>query len=98
MSRRRTIGENPLDVIIPPRPPEPAAGAPAPGPRKKRLTVYVPGDLLERARDAVYWTPDLTLSDLVAGALERRLEELERERGAPFPPRRSGLRPGRPIR
>jgi len=100
VSRRKTIGENPLDVVIPTyRAVEPAeAGARRGEPRKKRLTVYVPAELIERARDAVYWTSGLTLSDLVAEALERRLAEMERERGGGFPPRPSRLRPGRPVR
>lgn len=65
--------------------------------RRTRLTVYVPPHLAERARDAVFWTPELTLSALVAEALERRLRDLERERGGPFPPRTARLRPGRPV-
>jgi post-segregation antitoxin (ccd killing protein) len=95
--KRRTIGENPLDAVIPAYP-KPEGLRPASGTRKKRLTVYVPEELLEKARDAAFWTPALTLSDLVVEALERRLEEMERERGEPFPPRPSRLRPGRPMR
>jgi hypothetical protein len=95
--KRRTIGENPLDAVIPAYP-KPEGPRPASGTRKKRLTVYVPEELLEKARDAAFWTPALTLSDLVVEALERRLEEMERERGEPFPPRPSRLRPGRPMR
>jgi post-segregation antitoxin (ccd killing protein) len=100
--KRRTIGENPLDAVIPAYPKPEGAGLeglrPASGTRKKRLTVYVPEELLEKARDAAFWTPALTLSDLVVEALKRRLEEMERERGEPFPPRPSRLRPGRPMR
>ena len=40
-----------------------------PQPRTVRLTVSLPGDLVDRLRDAVYWSPDLTLAWLIAQSL-----------------------------
>ncbi|MER3423128.1 MAG: hypothetical protein C4293_07760 [Nitrospiraceae bacterium] len=38
---------------------------------RKRLTVYLPVALLDRLRDAVYWTQDLTLAGLIEKAVAR---------------------------
>lgn len=65
---------------------------------KVRLTVHVPPDVSERAKDAVYWTPGLTLADLAETALRRELDRIEEERGEPFPKRTSELRGGRPLK
>jgi hypothetical protein len=35
-----------------------------PQPRMVRLTVSLPGDLVERLRDAVYWSPSMKLACL----------------------------------
>jgi hypothetical protein len=77
--------------------------APAPHPSsshdiQERLTVNLPKSLIERARTAVYYTPELTLAGLAATALERQLRLIEEERGEPFPAARGPLRSGRPIR
>lgn len=62
-----------------------------------RLTAYVEPGLLERAKSCAFWTPGMTLSGLVALALEAELERRERERGEPFPPRSGDLPKGRPL-
>lgn len=96
MAKRRTIGTNPLDAVIPP---QPLAEAP---PKKKiikeRLTVHLPVELIERVKNAVYWTPGLTLAGLAEEAFTAVVERLERERGGPFPPRRAELKGGRPLK
>ena len=61
-----------------------------------RLTVSLPGDLVDRLRDAVYWSPDLKLAWLIAQSLRTSLEELETSRQGPFPKRMMALRAGRP--
>jgi hypothetical protein len=65
-------------------------------PRMVRLTVSLPGDLVDRLRDAVYWSPSLTLAWLIAQSLRTSLAELESLRQGPFPKRTKALRAGRP--
>jgi hypothetical protein len=65
-------------------------------PRTVRLTVSLPGDLVDRLRDAVYWSPDLKLAWLIARSLQASLADLETSRQGPFPKRMMALRSGRP--
>lgn len=65
-------------------------------PRTVRVTVSIPGDLVDRLRDAVYWSPSLTLAWLVAQSLRTSLTEMESLRQCPFPKRTKALRAGRP--
>ena len=66
--------------------------------KKERFTAHLPAEVIERARNAVYWTPRLTLAALVEEALENWINQLEAERGEPFPPRSGELKTGRPIK
>ena len=65
-------------------------------PQTVRLTVSLPGDLVDRLRDAVYWSPSLTLAWLIAQSLRTSLAEMESLRQSPFPKRTNALRAGRP--
>ena len=67
-------------------------------PAKTRLTVALPGALLDRLRNAVFWTADLTLAGLIEGAVADSVDRLERQHGEPFPPRIESLKGGRPRR
>lgn len=67
---------------------------PTPG----RLTVQIDETVIERARNAVYWTPGLTLSAFVEKALVRALFGLEEQRGEAFPNRQKDLKAGRPVK
>ena len=105
--KRKTIGETPWDAVVPPKvetkstakktktrptaPPPPTAG-------KERLTVHLPVDVIERAKNAVYWTPGLTLAGLAESALNKALEGLEKAHGGPFERRKGELKGGRPIK
>jgi hypothetical protein len=64
--------------------------------RMVRLTVNLPSHLVEQMRDAVYWTPGLTLAWLVARAVRASLTELETIHQGPFAKRTKPLRAGRP--
>jgi hypothetical protein len=72
------------------------AKPPSKPPRMVRLTVNLPSHLVEQMRDAVYWTPGLTLAWLIARAVRASLTELETVHQGPFPKRLKPLRAGRP--
>jgi len=94
-----TIGEDPLDAIIPEPRVKPTQDAKnRTNSEKERLTVHLTAELINRVRNAVYWTPGLTLSTLAEKALERAVNDLEEQRGEPFPQRRGELKGGRPIK
>ncbi len=98
MARRSTIGRNPFDAVIPAKRGKVEA-EPATKPNaKQRMTVHVPEVLIDRARNACFWTPGLTMAALVEEALERRIAELEKKRGEPFAKRKGELKTGRPIK
>ncbi|MER3423232.1 MAG: hypothetical protein C4293_08365 [Nitrospiraceae bacterium] len=65
---------------------------------RKRVTVYLPLELIERTRNIVYWTDHLTLARFVQEALAESVEKREREHGCAFPKRLSELKGGRPKR
>lgn len=67
-------------------------------PQKQRMTVLLPTSLIERLRNAVYWTEHRTLARIIADALEDAVTELEHSNGGTFPPRLAPLKPGRPQR
>lgn len=109
MAPRRTIGDNPLDMVIPAPAPARApastaapalhvAPAPAPRPSKERLTVHLPLGLIDRVKNAVYWTPGLTLAGLAEDALAQAVDALEAARGEAYPKRHAELKGGRPMK
>lgn len=72
---------------------------PRPRPAKRgRLTVEIDLALIERAKDAAYQTPGLTMAALVAAGLESELVRLERGRKEAFKPRKERLTAGRPLK
>ena len=66
--------------------------------KRERFTVKLPVEVIECARNAVYWSPDLTLAGLTEKALTAYIDALEAERGEAFPPRQGELKLGRPIK
>ena len=65
---------------------------------KQRLTIHVSVGLINRVKNAVFWSSGLTLSDLTEAALTQAVDELEEKRGEPFPQRTQELKGGRPIK
>lgn len=65
-------------------------------PRMVRLTVNLPSHLVEQMRDAVYWTPGITLAWMIARSVRASLADLETIHQGPFPRRLKPLRAGRP--
>ena len=63
---------------------------------RKRLTVSLPLELLERSRNTVYWTKGLTLARLLEEALKTSLDHREELNGQPFQRRLEDLKGGRP--
>lgn len=65
---------------------------------KERMTIQINKATVERVKNAVYWTPGLTIAQLTEEALNQALDQLEKQRGSPFTQRKSELRPGRPLK
>jgi hypothetical protein len=96
--RDSSLGANPLDAILPRATPKPEGGTTAPALRPVSVSVGLRPDLLERARNAVYWTPGLTLAGVANLGLSLALEQLERVNdGKPFPPRTGSVPVGRRV-
>lgn len=72
--------------------------APAPRPRRTNVQGYIDARVLDRARDAAFWTPGVSLSALIEQGLRTEVARLEAERGEPFPPRRGPLMRGPTVR
>lgn len=98
MAKRKTIGNSPFDAVIPHYDEE--EGRPQivkqDKVKKKRLTIHLPVDLIESAKNAVYWTPGLTLTSLGEEAFAEKMKQIEEANGGPFKPRKEELRGGRP--
>jgi hypothetical protein len=106
MSRRRGLGEDPLDAFLPRQEREQAAPAPqARAARKRPLTVTLPPELVDELRDAVVYLEQrgarVALAGLVEEALAAWLERLRAsyDVGERFPHRgAAALRPGARVR
>lgn len=92
--RRKTIWASPLDAVIPlgrrvesrrPREPEPEKAT------KERVTFQLPTETIERARNAVSWTPGATMAALMEDALSVHLDRLGKKRDDAFPTRSAAL-------
>ena len=60
---------------------------PSPASQKQQITVSLPAGLIERLRNAVYWTGNRPLVDLVAEAIEDIVTQMEKVNGEAFPQR-----------
>jgi hypothetical protein len=99
MVKRQTIGANPLDVMVPPAPsPSPELAQEDRKAAKERCTFHIPVDLMERARNCVFWTPGLTMGGLAEEGIKKALDAYEKKNGGPFQHRKSNLKGGRPAR
>jgi len=129
--RRQTIGENPLDSLVPvqaaaaasKRGLQPAAATPGKPKyrmefgsartggtlgatekttlervQKARFTFHLPEDLMERAKNAAFWSsPRVTLASMAEAGLRAELERMEKKNGGAFKARERELVGGRPI-
>jgi hypothetical protein len=65
---------------------------------RERVTIYLPPELIEKAKDIVYWTPGMTMADLAELAFADLIEKMQTDRGEAFQKRpdknlRAGRRP-----
>jgi hypothetical protein len=74
--------------------PEPAT--PPSEPKLGRITLVITEDLMERVRNAAFWTPGETLSGIGMRAVELEVERLEKLNGGRFASRTQAVRRGRP--
>ena len=105
---RKTIGSNPLDAVVPDlsAATQTAHNGHANGGKtrravkvvKERLTIHISVPLIDRAKNAVFWTPGLTLANLGEQALETLVSDLEAKNGGAFKERPHELRGGRPLK
>ncbi len=65
--------------------------------KKLRFTFQLREDVIEKARDAVYWTPGVTLASFAEEAFIQLIAQMEKANGKPFPSRSGQLKAGRPI-
>lgn len=96
--QKTTLGTDPLDALIPPEVETPPSFEPVNKAVKQRVTFQLSSSVIEQARNAVYWTPGLTMSGLAEEALKRELARLEEKRGMPFSERAQELKAGRPVK
>ena len=97
--QRSTIGDNPLDAVVPSltvvSPATPAARTT----ELERFSSSLPAELMERARNAVFWTPGATMAGLLEEGLRATVERREAERGSRFERRpEAKLRAGRQVK
>lgn len=77
----------------------PPDGATAPADsRNQRVTIFLPTTLIERLRNAIYWTERCTMARVIADAIHDAVAEMEHTNGGTFPPRLTPLKRGRPRR
>ncbi len=96
--RRPTLGSDPFEALVPETPSPSSRRKRKAKVRKIRATFHLRMDLFDQARDAVYWTPGLTLSSLCEAGLRSEIVNLERKRGEAFPKRAGDLKAGRPVK
>jgi hypothetical protein len=104
---KSAISSNPLDALVPNLPkktgsePHPAHVGETEQDRPcefSRFTTRIPTELMERTKNAVYWTPGETLASVIQKSISSYLDKLEKSNGGPFKQRESEIRPGRPLR
>ena len=91
--RKTTIGDNPLDILVPRASQTSAAVAEpeeAPRPAKERMTFHLPVEVMERAKNASYWTPGLTLTGPGRPGPHGRRGPSREEAGGAIPSQGSG--------
>lgn len=66
--------------------------------KRVKISASISEKIIERVKNAVYWTPGLTLAGFIEGSLLFAIDQLEAEHNGPFPQRERELISGRPIK
>ena len=66
--------------------------------RRSKVSAEVDYDVADRVKNAVYWTPGLTMARFIEKALEAAIDKLEEDRGGKFEAREGELVGGRPMK
>jgi hypothetical protein len=66
--------------------------------RRSKVSAEVDYDVADRVKNAVYWTPGLTMARFIEKALEDAIDKLEEDRGGKFEAREGELVGGRPMK
>jgi len=96
MSKLKTISENPLDMVIPKATPQPIQIKPTPN--RERITFHLPVELIDKLRNASYWSPGLAMAEIVERSVTEGLDQMEKKMGKPFPPRQGQLKVGKRVK
>ncbi len=62
---------------------------------KSHITVAVAAEVVERLRNAAYWTPGLTITSVLEECVAIAVDELERKNGGPYEKRNGPLKNGK---
>lgn len=101
MSRKTTIGVSPLDAVIQKKSAAIASNAAkeaAKAEEKERVTFHLAKSTIDRVRNAVFYTPGLTMAALTEDALSEYIDKLEKKQGEPFKHRTGQVKTGRPVK
>ena len=63
---------------------------------RERFTVQIAAGIIDRLRNAVYWTKGMTLAGFIENCIDVGVTQMENERGKPLPTRDRDLPVGRP--
>lgn len=55
------------------------------GIKKVRISAEISGDVADRIKNAVYWTPGMTMAGFIEESLANGIEDLEQEKDEKFP-------------
>lgn len=66
--------------------------------KRERLTVKLRAGIIERLRNAVFYTPGLTINGFIEQCINSIVDQMEEDRGSTFPERTENLRAGRPAK
>ena len=65
--------------------------------KRVRISAEISGAIANRIKNAVYWTPGMTMAGFIEEALAKAIENLEQEKGEKFSQREGRLVGGRPM-